>query len=75
MQNLKTQLRWVSSEVQLSDGLTKIQARQLLADRLRTHRISLMADSTFQAAKRKTMQERRDNARRNAISVKKSLTI
>ena len=75
MQNLKTQLRWVSSEVQLSDGLTKIQARQLLADRLRTHRISLMADSTFQAAKRKTMQERRDNARRNAISVKKSLTM
>lgn len=28
MQNLKPQLRWVSSEVQLSDGLTKIQARQ-----------------------------------------------
>ena len=39
MQDLRTQLRWVSSEVQLSDGLTKIQARQLLADRLRTHRI------------------------------------
>ena len=73
MQDLRAQLRWVSSEVQLSDGLTKIQARQLLADR--THRISLMAGSAFQAAQRKTMQERRDNARRNAISVKKSLTM
>ena len=75
MKDLNTQLRWVSSEVQLSDGLTKIQARQLLADHLRSHQISLSADSTFQAAKRKTVQERKDNARRNAISVKKSLTM
>ena len=75
LKDLNAQLRWVLSEVQLSDGLTKIQAQQLLADRLRSHKISLVADSTFQAAKRKTIQERKENSRRNAISVKKNLTM
>ena len=72
--------RWVLSEVGFIGGsavrgLRKKQARQLLADHLRSHQISLSANSTFQAAKRKTVQERKDNARRNAISVKKSLTM
>ena len=72
--------RWVLSEVGFIGGsavrgLRKKQARQLLADHLRSHQISLSANSTFQAAKRKTVQERKDNVRRNAISVKKSLTM
>ena len=37
MRSMSIHLRWVSSEVQLSDGLTKTQARQLLVDRLRSH--------------------------------------
>ena len=36
-----TKLRWVSSEIQLADGVTKTSARQLFADRLRSHKISL----------------------------------
>ena len=75
MKSMSTQLRWVSSEVQLSDGLTKTQARQLLADRLRSHRFSMVADSSFQAAKKKSVEERKESARRNAISAKKSLTM
>ena len=62
MKSMKTQLRWVSSEVQLSDGLTKIQARQLLADRLRSHKFSLVADSSFQAAKKKSVHERKESS-------------
>ena len=47
MLEMGTALRWVSSEVQLADGVTKSSARQLLADRLRTHQISLQADQTL----------------------------
>ena len=67
MDEIGTKLRWISSEIQLADGVTKIAARQLLADRIRTHLISLQADQTFQAAKRKTQAERQASARRNAI--------
>ena len=63
-----TRLRWVSSEVQLADGATKTSARQLFADRLRTHQFTLVADQTFQASKKKTMSERIANSRRNAVS-------
>ena len=63
-----TRLRWVSSEVQLADGATKTSARQLFADRLRTHQFTLVADQTFQASKKKTMSERMANSRRNAVS-------
>ena len=68
MLEMGTALRWVSSEVQLADGVTKSSARQLLADRLRTHQISLQADQTFQASKKKSMAERQASARRNAVS-------
>ena len=44
MDEIGTKLRWISSEIQLADGVTKIAARQLLADRIRTHLISLQAD-------------------------------
>ena len=62
-----SKLRWISSETQLADGVTKMAARQLLADRIRTHLLSLQSDKTFQAAKRKTQAERQASARRNAI--------
>ena len=68
MEEMAVQLKWVPSEIQISDGLTKLAARQLLADRLRTHKMSLKADNSFQAAKKKTPKERKDNARCNALS-------
>ena len=52
---------WVSSENQWADGLTKQSAAQLLADRLRTHEVALKSDTSFQASKKKTPQERRRN--------------
>ena len=67
MDEMKTKLKWISSETQLADGVTKIAARQLLADRLRSHVFSLHSDQSFQAAKKKTLAERQDSARRNAI--------
>lgn len=67
MGKMKTKLKWVSSETQLADGVTKIAARQLLADRLRSHVFSLHSDQSFQAAKNKTLAERQASARRNAI--------
>lgn len=67
MEELKTKLKWISSETQLADGVTKLAARQLLADRLRTHLFSLQSDKSFQAAKKKTQAERLASARRNAI--------
>ena len=54
--------KWVSSEQQYADGLTKASAAQLLADRLRTHLVRLRSDTTFQASKKKTPQERKKNA-------------
>ena len=41
MEEMAVQLKWVSSEIQISDGLTKLAARQLLADRLRTHKLTV----------------------------------
>ena len=55
MLRMSTKLRWVSSEIQLADGVTKTSARQLFADRIRSHKISLRSDMTFQAAKKKTL--------------------
>ena len=66
MDEMKTKLKWISSETQLADGVTKIAARQLLADRLRSHVFSLHSDQSFQAAKKKTLAERQASARRNA---------
>ena len=68
MKECGTEIKWVSSEVQYSDGLTKQAARQLLADRLRTHVLKLTADTDFQAAKKKTPAERQKNARKYAMT-------
>ena len=55
----KAQVKWVSSERQYADGMTKSEAAQLLADRLRTHQLRLMSDTNFQAAKKKTASQRK----------------
>ena len=47
-------LRWMSSERQIADGLTKESARLLLASRLRHGRLKLTWDPTYTAAKKKT---------------------
>ena len=59
--------RWVSSEQQYADGLTKQSAAQLLADRLRRHMVKLKSDTTFQAAKKKSPQERKRTAEMFAV--------
>eukprot|EP00435_Cladocopium_sp_Y103_P055305 s2481_g18.t1 len=59
--------KWVSSEQQYADGLTKHAAAQLLAERLRSHPVKLKSDQSFQAAKKKTPQERKKNAEMFAI--------
>ena len=51
-------VRWVSSERQYADGLTKDTATQLLADRLRTHQMKITADDTYQASRKKDAAER-----------------
>ncbi|CAE6924520.1 GIP [Symbiodinium sp. CCMP2592] len=51
-------VRWVSSEVMLADGLTKIGARQSMVDKLASGRICLHFDPNFLAAKKKTPAER-----------------
>ena len=50
-------LRWMSSERQFADGLTKESARLLLAQRLRHGRLKLVWDPTYKAAKKKTKDE------------------
>ena len=50
--------RWMSSERQYADSLTKTGTRQLLADRLRYGKIKFTYDADYTAAKRKTKEER-----------------
>jgi hypothetical protein len=59
--------KWVSSEQQYADGLTKQSAAQLLADRLRFHLVKLKSDMSFQAAKKKSPQERKRTAEMFAV--------
>ncbi|CAE7354048.1 GIP [Symbiodinium microadriaticum] len=58
IRSLGTHLRWVSSEQMLADGATKIQARQGMAEALRSGKLCLTYDQEFVAAKKKTLQER-----------------
>lgn len=60
-------LRWVSSERQFAEGLTKESARQLLADRLRYGRIKFVWDPNYTAAKKKTKQSRDQNEAEHAM--------
>ena len=54
---LKAQWRWVSSERQIADGLTKVAARQQMADMLEGGHIKLVHDPNFQAAKKKSKEQ------------------
>ena len=63
----RAQVKWVSSEKQYADGMTKSDASQLLADRLRSHQLRLSSDTSFQAAKKKTALERKRGEEMYAI--------
>ena len=66
LQDLGGELRWVSSERQWADGLTKTSSRQLLANRLRHGKIGFYWDPQYVAAKRKPAQERQANMDQHA---------
>ena len=58
LQGLGGRLRWMSSERQFADGLTKFGTRQLLADRLRYGKVKYTWDPEYVASKKKGYEER-----------------
>ena len=68
MKASNTKWKWVSSERQFADGLTKNSARQLLADRLRVGQIGLKHDPDFVASKKKDFVTRAKAEREFAVS-------
>ena len=71
MESLGGSLRWVSSERQLADGLTKDSARQLFADRLRHAKVKFLFDPSYVAAKKKPLEERLQSQNEGSKSRKK----
>ena len=65
-------LKWISSERQFGDGLTKISARQLLCDRLRHGAIKFTFDPGYTAAKKKTAKQREKSRNEFATTTNKS---
>ena len=63
------ELRWVSSERQIADGLTKLSARQNFVEQLRGGYIQLVYDEEFKAAKKKTPTERRESMRQTTSTI------
>ena len=61
LQGLGGRLRWMSSERQFADGLTKFATRQLLADRLRYGKVKYTWDPEYVASKRKGFEERQQS--------------
>ena len=59
IQSLGGTLRWVSTDRQLADGLTKASMRQNLAHKLRHGRLKFLYDPDYVAAKKKTVAERK----------------
>ena len=59
--------RSVSSDRQYADGLTKQSVAQPLAAGLRSHMVKLKSETAFQAAKKKTSQERKRTAEMFAV--------
>ena len=55
--SLKAEWRWVSSERQMADGLTKLAARQDMADIMKHGMVQLVHDPEFIAAKKKSHKE------------------
>ena len=58
LRDLRCQWRWVTSERQLADGLTKLSARNSFVERYKGHYVQLVADMDYTAAKKKTQEER-----------------
>ena len=58
MKQLRADLRWVSSERQFADGLTKVGSRQLMVDTLKGGYVQLVQDDSFQAPKKKSAEQR-----------------
>ncbi|CAK9022902.1 unnamed protein product, partial [Durusdinium trenchii] len=63
----RASVKWVSSEMQFADSLTKADSSQLLADRLRTHVTKITSDEGFQAAKKKDAHTRKKNTEMFAV--------
>ena len=51
-------LKWMSSDRQIADGLTKESARTLMASRLRHQRLKLTWDPEYKAMKKKSKAEK-----------------
>ena len=68
LRSVGANVRWVSSERQMADGLTKISARQLFADRLSKQCYRLVFDATYTAAKKK-IEQRKLSERENCYVV------
>ena len=58
LQELGGILKWVSSDRQIADGLTKEAARSLMALRIKRHRLKLTWDPEYKAMKKKTPTEK-----------------
>ena len=58
LQSLGGSFKWISSERQYADGLTKEATRQLLADRIRHGKTKFTWDPLYTAAKKKKLSER-----------------
>ena len=54
LQSLGGRLKWVSSERQFADGLTKSTTRTLLAERLRHRQVKFVWDPEYKSAKKKS---------------------
>ena len=62
LERLGCELRWVSSERMLADGLTKLTARQQMVDQLQSGKLKLVFDKDFVAAKKKDVKQRERDA-------------
>ena len=58
LQELGGILKWVSSDRQIADGLTKEAARSLMALRIKHHRLKLTWDPEYKAMKKKSATEK-----------------
>ena len=58
LKDLACQWKWISSERQLADGLTKIGARQSFVERYKGGYVQLVSDETYTAAKKKVKEQR-----------------
>ena len=68
LQSVAGTMRWVSSEHQLADGLTKESTRQSLGDRLKHSKIKFLWDPDYVAAKKKPLEERNRNLQESSKS-------